>query len=268
MKRLRYAAIGFLVGLACLSGEVAQAVDATLLLGYNGGNNSNPHNLSKLSGNTIEASTETQICIFCHTPHGAATQSTLWSRKDPTNLASFGLYNSATLRIEDAGIKDVTQYVDDDIAYPNGSTKMCLSCHDGATAIGDLIDGTVIAMTTANLSASTKKVDAAELSATHPVSFVYTADVVTYINGIEGAGSHKLPTDPDVRLDSQKRMQCTTCHNPHLDTNNGGTYQLPFWANYTNSGTEDTDYDNTCKECHQNNPMPPPFTPDGTHGLP
>ncbi|PLX88254.1 MAG: hypothetical protein C0614_02645, partial [Desulfuromonas sp.] len=48
----------------------------------------NPHNLASTSNNTIEAAAPgsggtDRICIFCHTPHSATPESTLWSRPDP-----------------------------------------------------------------------------------------------------------------------------------------------------------------------------------------
>lgn len=206
----------------------------------------NKHNLSSNSSNTVRATSDTRICVFCHTPHGASAQSALWNRKDPST-ASFPLYASVTVDIKNI---PAAQYDNSDPAtYPNGATRMCLSCHDGVSAVGEVLSGlepmtSQIALTFATLNAagSTAVVD---LATSHPVSFVYNATVQTAINTAEGGANYKLPGA--VPLDSMERMQCTTCHDPHEDTLSGG-YNLPFWRNYT--GVEAIDYDSTCQDCH------------------
>jgi len=145
--------ISLLVLCTVLPGQVL-AADPTLLLGYMGGSNANPHNLSRQSSNAIKAANtgdpvETEICIFCHVPHGATAQSTLWSRPDPSRMGSFPIFDNNRVIvqndqfIQDLGIDDpdivaTTKYDANQLygEYPNGATKMCLSCHDGATAAG------------------------------------------------------------------------------------------------------------------------------------
>lgn len=211
---------------------------------------SNPHNLSSTSSNTVKATSDTRICVFCHTPHGASAQSVLWNRKAPAT-SSFPLYNSNTVDIKNI---PAAQYNNlDPSTYPNGATRMCLSCHDGVSAIGEILSGqesgtSKIAMSsnTLNDAGSTGVVD---LATSHPVSFVFSSTVKDAINTAEGAVNYALPNI--VPLDSQERVQCTTCHDPHEDTRIAGTYELPFWRNFTGSDNEIADYDNTCQDCHQ-----------------
>lgn len=260
--------------LALLFSAVPQrllAVDPTLLLGYNGGVNDNPHNLSRLATHSgpkavddgPNSDNDTRICVYCHTPHGGTPQTPLWNRKNPVRMGSFPLFDngpdSARIAIDDAAITATSKYEPNGtngVEYPNGATKLCLSCHDGATAIGEMANGVSIAMTQNTITDKTKIFDPLDnttndFAASHPVSFVYDATVAAYISAQPGKSVYSLPADPDVRLDGQSRMQCTTCHNPHLDTNNGTTYTLPFWANYDSNGTdEQADYDATCAQCH------------------
>lgn len=209
----------------------------------------NPHNLSSTSNNAVEATSDTRICVFCHTPHGADPQTPLWNRKDITDVESFPIYNSATLVIK--GVAEA-EYDAALSTYPNGSTRMCLSCHDGSTAlgygIGDLFTTDVIDMTIDNLNGRASQID---LSVTHPVSFVYDVgndgvdDVV--INTINAAksGEYSLPLVPDdAPLDDLGRMQCTTCHNPHRDTRLSSPDGMPFWRHSTE------EYQFACDECH------------------
>lgn len=271
---------GFLLLLAFITTPLWAAMDVpSELLGYNGGANDNPHNLSKMATHgkikavddgSIEA---TAICVYCHTPHGATAQSTLWNRRPPVNMGSFPLYDQSSIVIGNPAISGTSKYkLNADQAagdeYPNGATKLCLSCHDGATAVGMLQVGPEIIMNydtlqdwaTANPATASLVLDPTNFNKTHPVSFVYTPAVRDYINGAGGKSGYALPTDPDVRLDGQNRMQCTTCHDPHRHTRKGG-YTLPFWANKDNgldSGNGgNNDYDNTCKQCHATTPGAP-----------
>ncbi|HJV92252.1 MAG TPA: hypothetical protein VJ572_02200, partial [Azonexus sp.] len=80
----------------------------------------------------IKATSETQICVFCHTPHGANTGATpLWNRKVAGSgyTQSYVLYDSNTL--------DAKQ-VQGSLDQPGGSSKLCLSCHDGTVAVGNV----------------------------------------------------------------------------------------------------------------------------------
>lgn len=81
---------------------------------------------------TAKASSETQICVFCHTPHGGSgTTKPLWNRKvaGAGYTQSYVLYDSSTL--------DAKQ-VQGSLMQPGGSSKLCLSCHDGTVAIGNV----------------------------------------------------------------------------------------------------------------------------------
>ena len=132
---------------------------------------------------------------------------------------------------------------------------MCLSCHDGVTAIGLLSDSTTINMLGgADLgdfpSAAAAIID---LSTSHPISFVYDAAVRTDLDVAYGVGAYTLPDTGDAidtPLDGQSRMQCTTCHAPHDDTHDIATSTPPFWRQNTGS----TRYDDVCNACHNTVP--------------
>ncbi len=230
--------------------DVFAAYDVTRTLGYDSGANAHPHNLSSSSNANVHAASggEDEICVFCHTPHGGdASQSALWNRADPGG--TFPLYNSGTLIIDDADVVGNSKYTNSDagIAYPNGTTRMCMSCHDGVTAIGTVLNGPNPGNVTIDSSMTMTAYGTIDLEVSHPVSFVYDETVRDAINSKKGGTSYQLPANTKVVLDAQKRMQCTTCHEPHYDTADG-TYTLPLWRNF--SGTENTDYEGTCNECH------------------
>src|SRR3990167_8530151 len=89
-------------------------------LGFAEGIVHSKHNLSVTGSGEVKAAEETEICIFCHAPHTTTAQAPLWNRYDSGQ--SYTTYTSTTLRA-------ITR-------QPSGSSKLCLSCHDGTVALG------------------------------------------------------------------------------------------------------------------------------------
>ena len=161
------------------------------------------HNLSVSSPGSVHANTETEVCIFCHTPHGAsATDGPLWNHQ--LSSTPYKPFTSPTLE----ALKIV-------IGQPNGSSRLCLSCHDGTIALGSVSSRAGgIAMNTASLPLHT------DLTADHPVSFVYNSKLANDASAYPAAGGLVDPgipgaLPPEVVLDNAGQMQCTTCHDPH-----------------------------------------------------
>ena len=154
------------------------------------------HNLSVSGPGTIKASSESEICIFCHTPHNSSPQKPLWNREDPA--LNYTLYTSTT---SDAAM-----------GQPDGSSLLCLSCHDGTIALGNVLSrSTPILMTggiTTMPSGNTNLTK--DISDDHPISFVYTSTLVTIDGQLKNPSSLTGP----VTLENQK-MQCISCHDPH-----------------------------------------------------
>lgn len=267
---------------------MAVIVDPTLLLGAgtNPGENANKHNFSKQATHSgpkaiddgPNSDYDTRICIYCHTPHGGTPDTPLWNRKNPVssfNLFGEGLGGGAGLAIiNDPTAQGAADYsTSQPDGYPNGATKMCLSCHDGATAIGQMANGAVIAMTQNTITdpamTFNPTTQSSKIAGSHPVSFIYNAAVAAAINAYPSStGTYVAPTGAAAKfwLDGNSRMQCTTCHNPHQDTRQVSNYDLPFWKNYNND--EANDYDGTCVVCHEagtkvfgGGPLPPTSHP-------
>src|ERR1041385_334859 len=78
------------------------------------------HNLSVTGPGTVKATTETEVCIFCHTPHRATGEQPLWNHAG--SAATYTPYSSSTLKAA--------------VGQPTGASKLCLSCHDGTVALG------------------------------------------------------------------------------------------------------------------------------------
>lgn len=149
------------------------------------------HNLSVSGPGSVKATSESQICIFCHTPHASSPAAPLWNRNN--SGATYTIYSSSTL--------NSTQ------GQPNGSSILCLSCHDGTIALGNVKNpATPITMANGTMPRGNLTTD---LSNDHPISFVYNAALAT------ADGQLNTPPLPTVRLDNTSRLQCTSCHDSH-----------------------------------------------------
>jgi len=141
-----------------------------------------PHDLSAVA--------QGDTCSFCHTPHGAMANTPLWSHK--LSNAVYKIYQSSSLVAK--------------VGQPTGSSKLCLSCHDGTVAITSGITGgggIYISPGEKNLGT--------DLSDDHPISFVYSSGLSTVDAQIRQPSM--LPTQ--LKLDRSGELQCTTCHEAH-----------------------------------------------------
>lgn len=247
-------------------------------------NTANPYH-AKAVGSGGDSRGE-QICIFCHTPHNSnvAGQAPLWNRKFTTMPNNFQRYTSLTLNIRHIAS---AQYGVG--AQPNGSSKICLSCHDGVSRLGEIFNGPEIPMTSPNISATSiysfnPSLTNKMLSGHHPVSFVYltgfsnSSQSGSILPELVATGSYRfipISSAGKVKLfDTSKNgngwMQCTTCHDPHQNQSDetgantcydtggalgtcGGPYTrkvAPFWAYHGTNTTATQDTGTVCKVCH------------------
>ena len=189
------------------------------------------HNLSISGPGTVIAETEGDICIFCHAPHTKAGQIPLWNRED--SHATYKPYTSTTLKAT--------------VGQPTGASKLCLSCHDGTVALGMVANrSTPIRMRNAvgPMPVGPSRIGT-DLSGHHPISFVYDNALAT----ADGELRDPMTLQQQVRLDRDKQVQCTSCHDPHR--NQYGKFLV---------------VDNTasalCLNCHV-----PPYWNNSTHAI-
>jgi len=196
-----------------------------------------------------------EVCVFCHTPHGASTNNLykvdgnstlLWNRvaSPPANY-TYAVYTSPTL----TGITKGDP--------PTGLTLMCMSCHDGVTSIAaNTLLNPPGKFTTDLIKVDTMSIDdpgaignsgsgaayanigdvyppfssgTINMSNDHPVGFNWPSAI---------PGLLASPARPELRLFGvNKRMECSTCHNVHNNV-------IPPFLSMANTNSD------MCLACH------------------
>ena len=162
------------------------------------------HDFSAAAWNTGSGSG--QICKACHTPHnakvGAAQIVALWNH-ETTATAAFTLYSQAN---------SGTTTMNATTAQPVGTSKSCMSCHDGTVALSSMgsTTGGADRISTANLIGT-------DLSNDHPISFTYDTALAIADGGLVTPASTSLAVT-GVPLFGAK-MECASCHDVHNTAN-------------------------------------------------
>lgn len=216
---MRTATSGFaLVLLACAAHAQESGVAHTL------------HNLSVSGRGEIRAQSETEVCKFCHIPHNAVVPSPLWGHA----LSQADRYDAPRIG---RSVQRSPQ--------PDGASRLCLSCHDGTIALGQLGRGGTLPMAGAQrLDRGRRSHLGTDLSGSHAISFV-VPDTDAAAEDSTDMGLKPLAAirgDGQVRLDGQGKMQCTTCHDPHADRYYQAGRVPHFWVKPT--------VDEVCRTCH------------------
>ncbi len=192
------------------------------------------HNLSATGpGDVKAAGGETEICVFCHTPHGATTfpGSPLWNRT--LSSATYTTYTSSSL--------DAEAILGTQLEQPAGSSKLCLSCHDGTLALGavNVFEGTFNANIGLNgttggampvgsgVNTGFTRNLGTNLTNDHPISLTYNTtlanadgelfdpSIAAHI-GLRSPGVRPpVPLEPTGQ-NGDPQIQCVSCHDPHL----------------------------------------------------
>jgi predicted CXXCH cytochrome family protein len=184
-----------------------------------------------LSG--LLSATATQKCVFCHTPHNPNRNVPLWNRNDVTG--SFSMYNSPSLSSAGKGAA----------LNLNSVSAFCMSCHDGATALGSVKNDANLAVksiTTVITSAANLSRD---LTNDHPIGFSYNN---AYGEDTVGTKEARLfapavvatkmnLTNPPFFGTNGDQMECASCHKVHDD-------RIAPFLRYTNNNSA------LCMACH------------------
>ena len=179
------------------------------------------------AGNTLYNTTG-ELCIVCHAPHHTdANYQPLWNHGTTTAVfATYTGYNFSKVGMGGNGSA---------APQPDGPSKMCLSCHDGQTAVnqfGGKYQGTTGVAQYFNhgntmfspnggpsLGGTTNT--NGSLAGTHPISFRYDQTLATNdgaLNDPTTAPSGMGGTIANDFLDQNMKVQCSSCHEVHDPT--------------------------------------------------
>jgi len=254
------------------------------------------HNLSAAGPGSVRAlpagqGGTSEVCVFCHTPHGAtqsdegglALRSPLWNRRVPAGT-TYTPYTSSTL--------DALNITEGFNNTPGGSSKLCLSCHDGTLAIGNVnvLNGqpnAQIAMTGTGpggtmppgqgTTTGFTRYLGTDLRNDHPISVTFNAALAARdgelrpvdaqqrwpattgsVVGVRASGfKPQLPLEPTGTA-RQGQVQCASCHDPHvreLDPTKGNQKFLRAqrFQEAAPAATHNAASDQVCLGCHDKN---------------
>jgi len=176
------------------------------------------HNLSVGGPGAVRSATEARTCVFCHVAHSGQPGGDNRPDSGAQHLTSRG--RGLSLRFG---------------ATVGGSSRMCLSCHDGTVAVGKLVKGREARMMGTDaggrIAPSSRSNLGLDLSGSHPVSF-----------RPERSQKTREPLFGDkVRLDKRGQVQCVSCHDPHVEEHDSQTRKFLVKGNRGGS---------LCLSCH------------------
>jgi predicted CXXCH cytochrome family protein len=194
------------------------------------------HNLSVTGTGTFKgtASNNTQICVYCHTPHNAVIAIPLWNRNNPAgNL--FTLYSGINM----TNISNKSGFTSDSISL------FCMSCHDGTTNFNDVANTPAYGGPLYSASLNSGRANFGhDLSNTHPVNFYVSTnntdnDLHVGAANKMGKAGYEMPLFKAAGRDGNvgRALECSSCHAVHDSTNQ------PF-LRYTMDGSK------LCLGCH------------------
>lgn len=212
------------------------------------------------SGRTVK----TGPCTFCHTPHRAQGTKLLWNHTYSNNTYT---WTEITQTTGGTPLPTITQDW-------TGPTKLCLSCHDGSVAIGDIAwfnrqawtGGRAINKDRHDSGSKNIASTTGNMRGNHPVAHPYPFQQIgsTYNQATTG-GRVKLvnfnpdPTSRGIRLfndatgevigrpvTGRSGIECTSCHGVHNEK--GLVEDDRLLRGSRNSG--EANY--LCTKCHTN----------------
>jgi len=162
-----------------------------------GGDILGAHDLSPAGRSPIKGQSSA-ACLYCHAPHsGIGNNTPLWSQT--LSSQTYDLYNSSTVQ------NVATQ------PTVGGSTSLCLSCHDGTIAPGQMVPYGNVPMSGAMFKTD---VFGAALKASHPISLkTPLVDSADLVSSLAATGTTADPLHKVALINGT--VECTSCHEPH-----------------------------------------------------
>jgi predicted CXXCH cytochrome family protein len=181
------------------------------------------HDLS-MSGTSRIKGQMSAACLYCHVPHSGLGKGPLWGQTFSSAL--YSTYTSSTE--QNAALQPEL----------GQASSLCLSCHDGTVAVGQVIPYGPITMTGTMPKMTT------ELESTHPFSLqLPIKDAANLVASLAANGTTADPTQ-SVKL-IKGNVECTSCHDPHIQNMDKQSANFLVRANAKGA---------VCLACHETNP--------------
>jgi hypothetical protein len=177
---------------------------------------------------THDGGTE-EVCVFCHTPHNASSELPLWNRYSSSGGGRTWLMYTSSVTLGTT-VKANTGL------STNSPSRLCLSCHDGTTAINALVNtsatgGNVPTMSDPLMNSFYDGVAdeiytegagpylGTNLVNMHPINFSYNLAQQEDTAGLYPINNVKadLKFFDDDNNGEADYLECATCHDPHVN---------------------------------------------------
>ena len=200
------------------------------------------------SGSPSYRTSELEICIFCHTPHGGDLTGPLWNKPVPA-AGGFTMYRST----------DALKTELNNVTTVNNESLLCLSCHDGSIGVNNLLNfgvtgtrpnvienpGVEVPITGSpganpriGALTSSDPNTTGHLEDDHPISLNYSnavSDNPTGLRTLADAKTQGVVFFPQNA--GGNRLECSSCHDVHDNA-------IPPFLIKDNSGSA------LCLSCH------------------
>lgn len=160
-----------------------------------------------------------RVCMPCHTPHNAQTAA--------DGVSSMVLWNHA---VTEQDFEMYTTQAGHQGGQPEGSSKLCLSCHDGVTALDSY--GGVEDYRNIRIPGFRPTNLGTDLRDDHPIGIEYPPPGLSGYHPATSFTAVKV-----VLINDVPRVECTSCHEPHDNS-------LGAFLRQTMDGSA------LCLECH------------------
>ena len=235
------------------------------------------HNFGIGGGSGAYQSTQiNEVCIFCHTPHNAGKSQLLWNKANMigVNAPTYRLYTSS--KSLSSTVRNASTF------SSNSPSLLCLGCHDGKTAMNvlhssstgvaagtdypagakliataqggggttpvtmpwalpDMYGGVLPNMNLGGTASNNQQGD--DLTNDHPLGFDYNAAQLEKPTALYALAQVGVRSTNKIKFfGASNKLECTTCHDPHVDTTVNPELK-PFLV-MSNSGSA------LCLSCH------------------
>jgi len=163
-------------------------------------------------------------CLFCHASHSGVPGTPLWGHA--LSIQTYQTYSSTSM-------KNTTGQ-----PLLGDASSLCLSCHDGTVAVGQMVPSGEVSMSGSMFS---KDVFGTDLRTSHPFSMAKPLqDSANLVQDLAQAGTTADPLQLVKLVDGS--VECSSCHDPH---NQIGDPLAPYFL------VRDASSGQLCLACHE-----------------